>query len=179
MITTTLKRILARHPSKENWKKLLTGLGKTEGDDKPLPFAKIVEISGINDALWCCRAEPQYDREWRLFAVWCARQVKHLIVDPRSIAALDVAERYTRGEATGAELASALTNARAASTRSTTEAALAAEAALATAALAASAASATYAAVLASAVADSAVQVVVAAQTREFIRVVTLTENRT
>lgn len=47
------------------------------------------------------------DRELRLFAVWCARQVQHLMIDPRSIAALDVAERYARGEASADELTAA------------------------------------------------------------------------
>jgi hypothetical protein len=56
------------------------------------------------DALWACKTLPQHDRLWRLFAVWCARRVQHLMVDPHSITALDVAERYARGEATDAEL---------------------------------------------------------------------------
>ena len=44
------------------------------------------------------------DAQLRLFAVRCARRVQHLMTDPRSIAALDVAERYTKGEATDEEL---------------------------------------------------------------------------
>jgi hypothetical protein len=47
------------------------------------------------------------DRELRLFAVWCARQVQHLLTDPRSINAIDVAERYANGEATDRELTAA------------------------------------------------------------------------
>lgn len=103
-ITTTLAHIRAHSPCADDYAKLLTGLGKTAADDEPLPFARIVEINGLDDALWCCRAEPQHDREWRLFAVWCARQVEHLMTDPRSIAALDVAERHANGQATDAEL---------------------------------------------------------------------------
>ena len=110
MITTTLARIRKHRPCEPGWKKLLAGLGKTEADDEPLPFTQIVEINGLDDALWCCRVEPQYDREWRLFAVWCARQVQHLMKDPRSIAALDVAERYAHGQATEEELDAARTD---------------------------------------------------------------------
>ena len=106
-ITTTLNRIRAHSPCRGGWTKLLRHLGKTEPDDEPLPFAVIVEANGLDDALWCCRAEPDHDREWRLYAVWCARQVQHLMTDPRSIAALDVAERYARGEATQDELTAA------------------------------------------------------------------------
>ena len=107
MITTTLNRIRAHSPCEDGWRKLLSGLGKTAADDEPLPFARIVEINGIDDALWCCRAEPQYDKQWRLFAVWCARQVQHLMTDPRSIAALEVAERHAEGTATDEELSAA------------------------------------------------------------------------
>ena len=104
MITTTLNRIRAHSPCGEGWAKLLAGLGKTKADDEMLPFATIVKINGLDDAIWCCCAEPQYDREWRLFAVWCARQVQHLMTDTRSVTALDVAEWYANGEATDAEL---------------------------------------------------------------------------
>ena len=112
MITTTLNRIRAHVPCREGWEKLLKGLGKTAADDEPLPYSRIVEINGINDAVWCCRAEPQHAREWRLFAVWCARQVQHLMVDPRSIAALEVAERHANGQATDDDLAAAWDAAR-------------------------------------------------------------------
>ena len=114
-ITTTLNRIRAHGLSEPGWKKLLAGLGKTQADDEPLPFARIVEINGLDDALWCCRAEPQYAKEWRLFAVWCARQVEHLNPDPRVKAAIDTAERYANGDATNDELAAAWDAALAAS----------------------------------------------------------------
>ena len=47
------------------------------------------------------------DRTLRLFAAWCARQVQHLMKDPRSVAALDVAERFANGAATADELIAA------------------------------------------------------------------------
>ena len=55
------------------------------------------------------------DRTLRLFAVWCARNTPlgdgrvtgDLLKDPRSLAALDVAERYANGQATAGELVSA------------------------------------------------------------------------
>ncbi len=107
MITTTLNRIREYGPCANGWAKLLAGLGKITADDEPLSYADIVRINGIDDALWACRAEPQHAKEWRLFAVWCARQVQHLMNNARSIAALDVAERHATGHATDAELAAA------------------------------------------------------------------------
>ena len=47
------------------------------------------------------------DRGLRLFAVASVRRVQHLMTDPRSVAALDVAERHANGLATDAELAAA------------------------------------------------------------------------
>ena len=47
------------------------------------------------------------DSQKRLFAVRCARRVQHLMTEPRSVAALDVAERYALGQASGAELTQA------------------------------------------------------------------------
>ena len=107
MLTTTLKRIRAHGPCEDGWRKLLTGLGKTSADDEPLPYAEILRINGLDDAIWCCRAEPRRAREWRLFAVWCARQVQHLMTNKQSIAALDVVERHANGDATDQELEAA------------------------------------------------------------------------
>lgn len=103
-LTTTLNRIREHAPCAAGWEKLLKHLGKTQADDEPLTFATIVESNGLDDALWACRSAPEYSREWRLFAVWCARQVQHLMTDPRSLAVLDVAERYASGQATDDEL---------------------------------------------------------------------------
>jgi hypothetical protein len=46
-------------------------------------------------------------RQRREFALWCAERVRHLMTDPRSTDALDVAARYLRGEATDEELTAA------------------------------------------------------------------------
>ena len=105
--TTTLYAIRAHCPCATGWTKLLAHLGKTKADDEPLPLLTILDSNGVDDALWCLRAMPEHSRHWRLYAIWCARQVQHLMTDPRSIAALDAAERYARGDATAAELAAA------------------------------------------------------------------------
>ena len=103
-LTTTLDAIRACHPCESGWNKLLKHLGKTKADNAPLPFSVILTSNGLDDALWCCQCAPQYSREWRLFAVWCALQVKHLMIDRHSLNALEVAERHANGQATDAEL---------------------------------------------------------------------------
>jgi hypothetical protein len=112
MICTTLNKIREHGPCEDGWHKLLKHLGKTEADDKPLPLLTVLDSNGLDDCLWCLRSVPEHDREWRLFAVWCARKVQHLMTDPRNIAALDVAERFANGLATTKELAAARDAAR-------------------------------------------------------------------
>ena len=174
MLTTTLNRIRAHIPCSDGWHKLLTGLGKTQADDEPLPYARIVEINGLDDALWCCRAEPHHAREWRLFAVWCGRQVQHLMTDPRSLAALDVAERHANGQASDEELDTSMAAARNAAWDAASEAArdaawaAASHAARDAARAAARAAASDAARDAAWAVARNAA---LAAQTAEFLRI--------
>lgn len=107
MICTTLNKIREHGPCEDGWTKLLKHLGKTCADDEPLPLLTILDSNGLDDCLWCLRSVPEHDREWRLYAVWCARQVQHLMTDPRSVAALDVAERFANGDASQAELTAA------------------------------------------------------------------------
>jgi hypothetical protein len=109
---TTLNKIRKHGPCSEGWSKLLAHLGKTKADDEPLSIATIVESNGLDDALWCLRAVDGFDKEIRLYAVWCARQVQHLMTDPRSLAVLDVVEAYAYGNATDKDLAEARNAAR-------------------------------------------------------------------
>ena len=107
MIYTALNKIREHEPCIDGWRKLLTHLDKTQADDEPLALATILQSNGLDDALWCLRAVDGHEKEMRLYAVWCARQAQHLMKDPRSLAALDVAERHAHGQATDAELAAA------------------------------------------------------------------------
>jgi hypothetical protein len=101
---TTLNKIREQSPCAEGWAKLLRHLGKTQADDEPLALVTILDSNGLDDALWCLRACDGIDREARLYAVWCVRQVQHLMTDPRSRVALDVAERHANAQATDDEL---------------------------------------------------------------------------
>ena len=102
MIYTTLGRIREHNPCRAGWRELLTHLGKTGPDDVPLAYGTILDAVGLDDTLWCLRAEP-HSRIWRMYAVRCARRVQHLLTDG-SLQALDIAERHARGAATDEEL---------------------------------------------------------------------------
>ena len=84
--------------------KLLESLSKTYAGDAPIKISAIFASHGLEDALYCLRAVEGHDKELRLYAVWCARQVQHLMTDARSRAALDVAARHAYGQASDAEL---------------------------------------------------------------------------
>nr|MDD5037169.1 hypothetical protein [Methylococcaceae bacterium] len=75
----------------------------------PISIRSILDSNGLDDALWAlrCIENSERDKDIRLFGVWCARQVEHLMIDPRSVNALDVAERHAHGNATYNELAAA------------------------------------------------------------------------
>jgi hypothetical protein len=112
---TTLNKIRKHRPCEDGWEKLLKGLGKIKADDEPLLFSDILRINGFQDALWTLRCAPrEYDNKVGLFNVSVARRVQHLMKDQRSIDALDVAEKYAKGEVTKEELSSAMAATKAA-----------------------------------------------------------------
>ena len=104
---TTLNKIRENGPCADGWAKLLRTLGKTQTDNEPLPIITILDSNGLDDALWCLRAVKNRNKKIRLYMVWCARQVQHLMTSQQSLDALDVAERFANGEATQKELAAA------------------------------------------------------------------------
>jgi len=124
-MNTTLNKIRSKSPCADGWAKLLKHLGKPQADDEPLSLITILDSNGLDDALWCLQAVDGHDREIRLYAVWCARQVQHLMTDKRSLDAIDVAERFANGLATENELDIAWAAARAAAGDAAWDAALA------------------------------------------------------
>ena len=77
----------------------------------PIKITTILESNGFQDALWSLRCVKDVDRDFRLYAIWCARQVLEPELDPRSVNSLIVATLYAEGEATYEELREANTKA--------------------------------------------------------------------
>jgi len=102
-ITVSLNEIRAKSPCTDGWRKVLAAKGPDM--EAQFPLADIIETNDFNYALWALRCRPEYNNLWRKYAVWCARQVEHLLTDDRSVEALDVAWRHSEGSATDEELA--------------------------------------------------------------------------
>lgn len=112
MLTTIPSTLLLSLPSlKSPWNnpihrrvwedKLLSKFGPS---DQPIPYSETVSTMNINVALELCKAEPRYATQWRRFAVWCAQGLIKHGVSQSSQGALDVALRYSIGQATRSEL---------------------------------------------------------------------------
>jgi hypothetical protein len=106
MIYTTFNLLREHGACESGYRRLAKSLGgiDTYGRDTPIPLTAVLDSNGLDDALWCLRATTEpCDKFARLLAVGFALEVQHLMTDPRSLAALDVAERYANGQATDAE----------------------------------------------------------------------------
>ena len=98
-LSTTTARINACNPCQARRQRAAKLLNITEPSDEPITYAQLLDVLGLDDALWCCRAEPDLAPIWRRYVVWCARQVQHLMTDQRSLDALDVAAWAARAAA--------------------------------------------------------------------------------
>ena len=112
--------------------------------------------------LWLAKRLKVDDRKLTLAKFKCANQVRHLIKDQRSIAALDAAEKYGNGEISRDELNAAAAAAYAVAAYAAADAAVAAAAAYADAAVAVAAAYADAAVAVAAAAAYAAADAAVA-----------------
>lgn len=105
MITISLQQIRDASPCTSGWEKVLKSKGGTAADmTAQFPLSDVLDSNDLDDTLWCLRCLPEHDNLWRKYAVWCARQVQHLMTDQRCFDALDVAWRHSDGLATDAEL---------------------------------------------------------------------------
>jgi hypothetical protein len=107
-----LSEIASWRQPETNLRKLMQHLGKTQPDHEPLALTTILECNGLNYALQCFCILPKALNVRRLYAVWEASLVKHLMRDERSRNALIVAQRYANGNATDNELRAAWTAAK-------------------------------------------------------------------
>ena len=116
MIQTTFRKLHDAGACKERYRFLAKALGgiKAYGRDTPITLLQILNINGLDDALWALRACPDSEKFVRLLACDYAEHVLHIFEakypdDYRPREAIAVSRRYARGEATEAELTAAWT----------------------------------------------------------------------
>jgi len=114
MIQTTFQKLHDAGACKERYRFLAKALGgiKAYGRDTPITLLQILNINGLDDALWALRACPDSDTFARLLACDYAEHVLPIFEtrypdDYRPREAIAVSRRYARGEATDAELSAA------------------------------------------------------------------------
>lgn len=156
-IMITLEKIKDHNPC-DDYDVLKSHLGDDFPLDREFPLSLALDVEGykyqsLSNVIWCFRAIPEHTEIVQRFAIWAARQVKHLMKDERSIYALDVAEKSLDGKATKEDLKEAACSASAAHEATASAASYAAYSAFA--AVDAYASAASYAASAASAAVDA------------------------
>jgi len=112
MIHTTFALAKESEACETSYKKFAEHVGgvRKYGKDTPIPLTEILDVLGIDDALWCLRCTIEdTEKESRLLACDYAEHVLHIYEqrhpnDKRPRIAIEVSRRYAQGEATRSEL---------------------------------------------------------------------------
>jgi len=118
-LTTTLNLLHEAHACEPRYKVLLAGLGLDYPKDKPIDLMTILDICGLDDAMWAmCATAENCKKVARLMAADFAEQVlpiwqKHSN-DKRPEMAIKAARDFAHGKITREEMAAAGNAARAA-----------------------------------------------------------------
>ena len=109
---TTLKKLKKHNPCKSSWDRLLESLDKTEPDNEPLKLRYILDLLGVQDAIWAFRAIDGYRKEQILFIADCAEHVLHIYEEkyPKNTApraAILATRNYANGKISKEKLRSA------------------------------------------------------------------------
>ena len=118
VLYTTGNLAKAADACRDDFEKIRAALGGTSyGMDTPVPLARVLEIAGLDAALWALRCVPpeqeaERDRIARLFACDAAETELHLFErecpgDRRPREAIAVARRFAIGNASNSERAAA------------------------------------------------------------------------
>lgn len=114
MIHTTFRQLKEAGACSERYRYLARKLGgvKKHGKDTPITLKQILDINGLDDALWALRACNDSERFSRLLACDCAGRVLPIYEaqypeDDRPRKAIEIARRYANGEVTLDELSAA------------------------------------------------------------------------
>lgn len=105
MKTVTLKAIRKYTPCSPSWETLLASLGKSKADYTEVSLEYILDLLGLDDALWALRALPRsQESSVRLLVSDMVAPALEYTDDPRIAEAIRVAREYARGAASLDEL---------------------------------------------------------------------------
>ena len=112
MLHTTFAKAKEAGACIASYKKMAKAMGGVQkyGEDTPIPLDKVLEVCGLDDALWSLRIviEPA-EREIRLFFCDCAERVLPIFEreyphDKRPREVLETSRRFALGQATRQKL---------------------------------------------------------------------------
>jgi len=89
---------------------------RDEKPDDEIGIVQLVGWVGLYPAIWCCQTLPEFDKQWRLYAVWCARLVpanqrlNYMKTNELHVNAINLAERFANGQVDEAERERACAN---------------------------------------------------------------------
>src|SRR3990172_9583043 len=117
-LTTSLRLLREHNACSDRYDHLRKKLGRGYGVDTPITIERVLDLNGLDDALWALQATAQpkeVERMARLLAcdfvcstpLGDGRVVYGLLLDEYSRNAVKVAEAFAYGKATSAELVAA------------------------------------------------------------------------
>ena len=115
MLHTTFRKAWEAGACSSKYNKMAKALGRVKeyGRDTPVPLDKVLDICGLDAALWClcCVIEPA-EREIRLLACDFAEHTLSIFEekypdDKRPHKAIEISRKFAEGEATREDLAAA------------------------------------------------------------------------
>jgi hypothetical protein len=95
MVKITLNKIRQFGPCVPSWELMLKHKKKTHGDDEPLSFETILDVNGLDDAIWCLSVLENNNLELYQLTVQYLKLIEPLITDFRSLNALLAMEQYS------------------------------------------------------------------------------------
>jgi len=119
MLHTTFRKAKEARVCVESYRKMAKAVGgvRKYGMDTPIPLSKVLEVCGLDDALWALHITSENsDRIARVFACDCAERVLPLFEkrypnDKRPRHAIKTARLFAEGKASKSELANAASDA--------------------------------------------------------------------
>jgi len=101
----TLDAIRGLQPCKGSWAQLLDSLGKTKADDTEVSLTYILDLLGLDDALWALRALPEdCDSAVRLLVCDLVEPALQYADDPRPAKAVQMSRGFALGSVSRDEL---------------------------------------------------------------------------